>query len=145
MSDDALERFDELYKKILAASDASEPFFEIFRQHTGKAFIKEFFLRPARLIMQEVSDSYDLDILGGNRELYIGKTDIEYWGYEIGSRFFEHDMRIINGLQFPPGALDEHGRLSEPYKSPTTGATGVWNGRKYRLDIGDRVFLVGLD
>lgn len=145
MSDDALARFDALYNQILAAQDASEPFFEVFRQHTGKAFIKEFFIKPARLVMQEVSESYDRDILGGRRELYVGKTDIEYWGYETGSLFFENDMRVINGLPFPDGSLDEYGRLSEPWVSPTTGAKGVWNGRKYRLDVGDRVFLVGLD
>jgi len=143
--DEALDRFNELFSRVIDSVEASKPFFEVFRQHSGMAFIKEYFPRPDRLIMQEVSDQYDRVLLAGKRSLYIGKTDLQYWGYEVGAEFFENDMKIINGIPFEPGKLDEYGRLSEHYVSPTTGVKGVWNGRKYRLNVADRVFLVGLD
>ena len=62
------------------------------------------------LFLNEEYEKAILQPLGKTRNDYIGKTDIEVWGDDIGSNFLEHDKQIIRGrrsIQFEevwPGA-----------------------------------------
>ena len=142
MPKDKLEQFDAHLGRVVSALTNEGEVFDLIRQHTGFAFLKEFLPSPDRLLMLELSEPYVRQVLGGRREDYIGKTDFEVWDYSTASNFFSHDMKVIRGL---PVELDEHGRLNEPWESERTGLKGVFNGRKYRVDSKDRIFLVGLD
>lgn len=142
MPKDKLDQFDAHLGRVVAALTNDGEVFDLIRQHTGFAFLKEFIPSPDRLIMLEISEPYVRQVLGGRRDDYIGKTDFDVWDYHTASLFFNHDMRIIRGM---PVETDENGRLNEPWSSERTGLNGVFNGRKYRVDSKGRIFLVGLD
>jgi hypothetical protein len=89
----------------------------------------------SRYHMLDFNESFRSVIVGGPREIYIGKRDREVFHNDDADLFERNDERAF---QAGPQAV------KEPFLSELTGARGTFEGVKWHLEIGDRQILFGL-
>lgn len=87
-------------------------------------------------VMLSLNDAYEdtfLVPIGKKREDYVGKTDIEFWGTDIGTIYRNHDLQVM--------------RDKKPYSSiePVKGPDGIYNVYVIKYPIlMDEKYVVGI-
>ena len=138
MPKDKLDQFDAHLGRVVSALTNDGEVFDLIRQHTGFAFLKEFIPSPDRLIMLEVSEPYVRQVLGGRRDDYIGKTDFDVWDYDTAILFYNNDEATRQALRNATTLVEE------PWESQRTGQKGTFVGYKWRFSVDGYEYIVGM-
>lgn len=88
-----------------------------------------------RFVMLDFNEFFRSSFVGGPRSIYIGKRDREVFVNSDADAFEDNDERAF---QAGPQAV------VEPFTSELTGASGIFEGVKWHLEIGGRQILFGL-
>lgn len=109
------------------------------RSYPGLAWVKRYNEKNDHYIMVELSQQYILQILGGQREDYVGKTDFDVWDYETASIFKQGDDDTRLGRRNPTT------KVIEPWDSARTGQKGTFEGRKWTFAIDGEIYVAGIE
>jgi hypothetical protein len=109
------------------------------QSYPGLGWIKRYDEASDNYVMVELSHQYILQILGGRRQDYIGKTDFDVWDYETASHFKAGDDDTRLGRRNPTQ------KVIEPWDSSRTGQKGTFEGRKWTFSIDGDTYVAGIE
>ena len=119
--------------RLLEQAKAITP--ELISSFPGLAWVKKWAPARREYLMLLLSDEYISTLLGPKVLEYVGKSDREFWGDEIGLLFWRNDEAA---------RLGDRRWVTEPFVSPLTGANGVFEGVKWAFTTNGETYVAGV-
>jgi hypothetical protein len=108
---------------------------ELIQTYPGLAWVKRYDPVTRAYYMILLSEMYVTKLLGPKVIEYVGKSDFDFWPQDIAALFWANDELARTG---------EPAFVKEPFKSPLTGASGVFDGVKWSFRIGTVEYVAGI-
>lgn len=108
---------------------------ELIQTYPGLAWVKRYDPMTRGYYMILLSEQYVSTLLGPKVIEYIGKSDFDFWPQEIAAAFYLNDEQARTG---------EPAFVKEAFKSPLTGASGIFDGVKWGFKIGEVDYVAGI-
>lgn len=108
---------------------------ELIQTYPGFAWVKRYDPDTRAYHMVLLSETYVTKLLGPKVIEYVGKSDFDFWPQDIAALFWANDEQARTG---------EPVFVKEPFKSPLTGISGVFDGVKWGFKIGIVEYVAGI-
>jgi hypothetical protein len=108
---------------------------ELIQTYPGFAWVKRYDPVTRAYYMILLSEMYVTKLLGPKVIEYVGKSDFDFWPDDVAALFWANDEQARTG---------EPAFVKEPFKSPLTGVSGVFDGVKWSFRIGTVEYVAGI-